>query len=199
MAKNISLSSKLCQYIKSTGIHGLFIINRDTFTDNRGFFREVYHLNELEEVLGYEFTVLQMNHSSSFPGVIRGIHPDPWDKLVYPLNGKTFIAVADINPLSPTFKRVETFTLDDNCRSALFIQKGLGNSMCVMGEETVNYIYLVTSYWDGNLLSGTRAVAYNDPDLNISWPVKNPIISDKDAQNKTLREYYQDEYPELFE
>lgn len=192
------LPTNASKYIKPTGIKGLFTIERETFDDNRGFFREVFHLNELEEVLGYKFEALQMNHSNSQPGVIRGIHPDPWDKLVYPVSGQLFTAIVDIDPTSPTFKKVETFTIDDQHRYALFIQKGLGNSLCVLGEEPVNYVYLVTSYWDGNLLSGMRAVAYNDPDLNIDWPVKNPIISDKDKQNKTLRDHYQKEYPELF-
>ncbi len=190
--------SKASEHIKTTGIEGLFVIERETLDDSRGFFREVFHLDELEEVLGYKFDGVQMNHSMSKPGVVRGIHPDPWDKLIYPASGKVFTAIADIDPKSPTFKKVETFTMDDDHRYALFIRKGLGNSLCAVGEEPVNYIYLVTSYWDGNLLSGMRAVAYNDPDLNIAWPVENPIISEKDLHNKTLREHYQEEYPELF-
>ncbi|MBI4037248.1 dTDP-4-dehydrorhamnose 3,5-epimerase family protein [Candidatus Daviesbacteria bacterium] len=185
-------------YIKQTKIAGLYKIDREIFWDNRGFFREVYHKDELEEALGYEFNAVQMNHSLSGPKVLRGIHPDPWDKLVYPLNGQVFIAIVDIDPKSPTFKQVETFNVDDNNRHGLFVRKGLGNSLCVLGQEAVHYVYLVTSYWDGHAMSGMRAVAYNDPDLNIAWPIKDPILSDKDKQNKTLREHYQKEYPNLF-
>lgn len=185
-------------YVKTTKIAGLYKIDREIFWDNRGFFREVYHKDELEKTLGHQFNPVQLNHSLSQPKVLRGIHPDPWDKLVYPLNGQVFIAIVDIDPLSPTFKHVETFNVDDNNRHGLFVAKGLGNSLCVLGQEAVHYIYLVTEYWDGHAMSGMRAVAYNDPDLNIAWPIKDPILSDKDKQNKTLREHYQKEYPNLF-
>lgn len=186
------------QYIKPTSIDGLYIIERPTFTDERGYFREVFHLNELEEAIGYNFTTVQMNHSVSVPRVIRGFHPDPWDKLVYPVTGDVFIAIADVDPESPTFKRVETFRVNDENRTALFIKKGLGNSICVVGEEDVHYVYLVTSYWDGNAASGMRAVRFDDPDLGVDWPVKDPIISEKDQQNSTLKKLYQADYPELF-
>ncbi len=186
------------QYIKPTSIEGLYMIKRPTFTDERGYFREVFHLDELEQVIGYAFTSVQMNHSVSKPRVIRGFHPDPWDKLVYPVSGEVFIAIADVDPKSPTFKKVETFLINDQNRIALFLKKGLGNSICVVSKEPVHYVYLVTSYWDGYAASGMRAVRLDDPDLGVDWPVKDPIISEKDKQNKTLRELYADEYPDLF-
>lgn len=179
------------QYIKKASIPGLFILERPINRDERGFFREVFHLDELEKVLGYSFKVLQMNHSNSKKGVLRGLHAEGWNKLVYPLTGKAFIALVDIRPNSETFSKVETFTIDDSNRYGLFIPRGLANSICVMGEIEVNYIYLVDQYYDG---TDTRAIAWDDPDLAIDWPIKDPIISERDKNNPKLR----DLFPEKF-
>lgn len=180
------------EYIKKTSIPGLVVIERPTFKDERGFFREAFRLNELEEVTGIKFNIVQWDHSYSVPGVIRALHAENWNKLVYPLTGKMFSAVVDIRPESPTFGNVETFEFTEENPKALFIPKGLANSICVHGEEPVHYLYLVDSYYDG---TDTRAVAWDDPDLNIKWPIKNPIISDRDKNNPRLR----DLFPEKFQ
>lgn len=178
------------KFVKTTSILGLLVLERPTVSDERGFFKEVFHLDELEEVLGYEFKPVQANHSQSLTGVLRGLHAENWNKLVYPLTGKVFVAIADIRPESETFAKVETFTLDDSNRFALFIPKGLANSFCVI-EGTVNYLYLVDAYYNG---LDIRAIAFDDPDLNIDWPIKNPIISERDKSNPRLR----DLFPEKF-
>ena len=178
-------------YIKKTNIEGLFIIERPIFEDERGFFREVFRLNDLEEVIGFKFNIVQSNHALSKPNVIRALHAENWNKLVYPVNGKMFSAVVDIRPDSDTFLKVETFNFDSDFKKALFISKGLANSICVNGEKEVDYIYYVDSYYDG---SDTKAIAWDDPDLNITWPVKNPIISQRDRKNPTLRELFPDKF-----
>lgn len=170
--------------VKKTSIAGLFVIEFETHGDERGFFREVFHLDELSENLGFEFKPVQMNHSRSKPNVLRALHAENWNKLVYPVSGKMFAAIADIRSDSPTFKKVETFDFDDSKKYALFISKGLANSICVNGDKDCDYIYLVDSYYDG---SDTTAIAFDDPDLNIKWPVKNPIISERDKNNPKLR------------
>ncbi len=179
------------QRVNKTSIEGLLVLERPTFNDERGFFREVFHLDELEQVLGFEFKSVQMNHSRSLPKVIRALHGENWNKLIYPLSGEMFAAVVDIRPESSTFGKFETFTFSDKDRFALFIPKGLANSICVTGQEAVDYIYLVDKYYDG---SDTRAIAWNDPDLNIDWPIKDPIISERDRNNPALR----DLFPEKF-
>ena len=177
-------------FIKTTSVSGLLIIERDTHADERGFFREVFRMNELTPVLGFEFKPVQMNHSLSRPGVIRAIHAENWNKLVYPVSGKMFAAIADIRPESSTFAKVETFIFDDSKKYALFISKGLANSICAV-EGDVNYIYLVDAYYDGK---DTRAIAWDDPDLKINWPVKNPLVSDRDKANPKLRELFPDKF-----
>lgn len=179
------------KYIKTTSIPGLLILERPIFSDKRGFFRELFHKDELEEVIGFKFDGIQMNHSHSLPGVLRGIHAEEWNKIIYPVCGQVFVAIVDIRPDSPTFSKVETFVIDDGNRIGLFIPNGLANSLCIMGDKAVDYIYLVDAYWDG---TDTRAIAWNDPDLNIKWPIKDPIISERDQNNPKLR----DLFPEKF-
>ena len=179
------------QNIQKTSIEGLLILNRPIAADERGFFRELFHKNELEEAAGFAFNGVQMNHSHSLPGVIRGIHAEAWNKIIYPVCGEVFIAIVDIRPNSPTFSKVEQFIINDENRIGLFISNGLANSLCVIGEKAVDYIYLVDAYWDG---SDTRAIAWDDPDLAIDWPTKSPILSKRDLQNPKLR----DLFPEKF-
>lgn len=179
------------KYIKTTSIPGLLILDRPTHLDERGFFREVFHLDELEEVLGHEFKPIQWNHSKSKPKVLRGQHAENWNKLIYPVTGELFASVVDIRPESETFAKVETFVFDDTKRNALFIPKGMANSFCVIGNTDVNYLYLVDAYYDGTDIT---AIAWDDPDLNIKWPISDPIISQRDKNNPTLR----DLFPEKF-
>lgn len=178
--------------IKRTKIQGLYILERPTFSDERGFFRELYHLDELEKAIGREFKIVQVNHSNSVPNVIRGFHAEPWNKLVYCVSGRAFHAITDLRPDSPTFGRIQTFTFDDEHRFALFVSKGLGNSLCAIGPELVNYVYFVDDYYRG---LPAPAVIWNDPDLNVGWPVKNPIVSKKDRQNPTLRQLFPEKFP----
>ena len=181
----------MSEFVINTPIKGLLILKRPTHFDERGFFREVFHLNELEEALGEKVNFIQLNHSLSKKGVIRALHAENWNKLVYPVTGKMFAAVVDIRDDSSTFGMVETFEFSAEDRYALYIPEGFANSICVTGEEDLNYIYLVDKYYDG---TDTKAITWDDPDLAIDWPIKNPIISQRDKNNPRLR----DLFPEKF-
>lgn len=179
----------MSDFVKETSIKGLYKLVRPIFNDDRGFFREVFHMNELEEV-GIDFKPVQWNHSLSKKGVIRAIHAENWNKLVYPATGTMFAAIVDIRPGSETFGRVETFTFSPDDRYALFVSKGLANSICAV-EGDVNYMYLVDAYYNG---TDMRAIAWDDPDLNIYWPVDKPIISERDKHNPKLRELFPEKF-----
>src|SRR4051812_10077994 len=101
--------------IQKTSIPGLFVIKSELIFDNRGCFHQSLLERDLRAITDTEFKLAQWNHHLSVPGTIRGFHPDRWDKIVRPTSGKLFIAIADIDPLSPTFKKVETFIFDDDC------------------------------------------------------------------------------------
>src|SRR3989344_3315494 len=183
------------QYNKKASIPGLLVIERPTHRDFRGFFHEIFRQNELEKVAGIKFNPVQLNHAVSVSRVIRAIHTEGWNKLVYPATGKMFAAIVDVRPESKTFGRVETFTFDntkkDSSHTALFLPKGMGNSVCVIGNEPVHYFYIVDEYWDDKKAAG---IAWDDPDLAIDWPVKNPIISERDKNNLTLREHFPEKF-----
>lgn len=185
----------MTEFINETSIPGLLLIERPTFPDERGFFHEVFRLNELEKVTGKKFSPVQWGHSYSLPKVIRAIHTEKWQKLVYPINGKMFAAFIDVRPDSEAFMKVETFTFDntkkDSPHTSVYIPPGVGNSICVVGDEPLHYAYLVDEYWDNNKALG---IAWDDPDLNITWPVKNPIISERDKNNPRLRELFPDKF-----
>lgn len=179
------------KFIKKTSIKGLLILERPTFSDERGFFREIFHKDELEEVLGIKFDGVQMNHSRSNKGVLRGLHAEGWNKIISPVTGSAFLAIVDIRLDSDTFGKYETFTITDEKRFSLFVPNGMANSICVIGDTPVDYFYLVDAYYTGG---DTRAVAYDDPDLNIPWPIKDPIVSDRDKNNPKLRDLFPDKF-----
>ncbi|MBN1169237.1 dTDP-4-dehydrorhamnose 3,5-epimerase family protein [Candidatus Woesebacteria bacterium] len=185
---------KLPVNIKKTPLQGLFIITRPVFEDQRGFFHELYRSSELQEV-GINFRPIQINHSLSKPKVIRAIHTEGWQKLIYPVTGKMFAAFVDVRIKSKTFGKVFTKIFDntktDTKRSAVFIPPGIGNSICVAGDGPVHYIYAVDQEWDNSKAQG---IAWNDPDLNIKWPVKDPIVSKRDKDNLTMRQLFPEKY-----
>lgn len=179
------------EFIQKTSIEGLLILKRPIHKDNRGFFREIFHIDEVEKILNIEFKGIQMNHTYSNPKVLRGIHGENWNKIIYPVNGEVFVAIADIRVDSPTFAKFETFIINDENRIALFLSKGLANSYCVMGSQPIDYIYLVDAYYDG---IDQRAIAWDDPDLAIDWPISDPIISERDKNNPRLRELFPEKF-----
>lgn len=176
--------------IEATAIDGLFVIRWETHTDDRGFFRQTFRVDELAEALGRTVVLRQGNHSRSKPRVLRGFHAEPWDKLVYVARGTAMAAVADVRPQSPTFGDVATFHLGDaGERIRLFISDGLANAYCAYGDTDVDYLYDVSRPWFD---ADKRAVAFDDPDLAVAWPVTDPIVSDADRFNPTLRTRFPD-------
>jgi dTDP-4-dehydrorhamnose 3,5-epimerase len=134
---------------------------------------------------------VQGNHARSEPGVLRGFHAEPWDKLVQVTRGRALAAVADVRPDSPTFGSAETFTLGDGTdRLRLFVSAGLGNAYCVLGAEPADYLYDVTAEWRPDV--DKRAVAWDDPTLGVAWPVEDPVVSAEDRDAPTLRTRFAD-------
>ena len=177
--------------IERTAIDGLLIVRFDTHSDPRGFFRQTYQAPELADALGRPVTFAQGNHARSAPGVLRGFHAEPWDKLIYVARGTVLAAIADPRPDSPTFGEVATFRLgDDGERLRLFVADGLANSYCTLGDTDVDYLYDVSATYDP--AADKRAVAFDDPDLAVDWPIDDPVVSDADRTNPTLRQRFPD-------
>jgi len=179
------------EFVQKTSINGLLILKRPIHEDNRGFFREIFHISEIEKTLNIEFNGIQMNHAYSNPKVLRGIHAENWNKIICPINGEVFVAIVDIREGSSTFGKYETFIINDQNRIALFVSKGLANSYCITSKTAVDYIYLVDAYYDG---TDQRAFAFDDPDLAIDWPIKDPVISERDRNNPKMRDLFPDRF-----
>jgi dTDP-4-dehydrorhamnose 3,5-epimerase len=179
--------------IQTTEIPQLLLYERPTFPDNRGLFKEIVELRDLETVLGKEIHIVQANHSKSIPRVIRGIHSEPWEKIIYVPKGTVKAVFVDLRTDSPVFGKAITITFSDTNRKAVYLPKGIGNSYANIGEEDAEYIYMVTDYYKGEK---TPAINLNDPLLTKQfggWGIENPIISDADKNHPTLQEKFGNE------
>lgn len=188
--------TQFSENIIKTSIEGVVLIQRPIHGDSRGFVHEPYNKEELKAATGIEFNPVQWTHAYIKPGVVKAVHCENWNKLIYPITGNLYAPICDLRPNSPTFGKVEYITIDntkeDSKRQALFLPSGgIGNAICTLGDEMMHYFYLIDSYWDDAKASG---VAWNDPDLNIKWPIENPILSERDKTNKTLRETFPDKF-----
>lgn len=172
-------------YITPTSISGLVVIERPTFPDDRGFFRESIRIPDLEQVTQIPFHVAQANHARSPKDILRGIHIAPWNKLIYVVSGKVQSVIVDLRKDSPTFGKYETLVIGDENRKSVFIPKGCGNSYLVLSDEA-DYTYLTDELWSSGKEIG---IAWNDQTLNITWESTAPVLSEKDKQNMSFEEY----------
>lgn len=174
--------------IEETNLAGVLLISRPVLPDDRGFFKEIYRKNELEERLGIEFNPVQANQARSSKYTLRGIHASPWNKLVSVMKGSAQIVIVDLHEDSATFGEHFTQVLGEGDHKSIFIPKGYGNSYLVLSEE-VDCLYITDAYWGPGL---EKSVIWNDPDLKIEWMLKGnkPVLSEKDQKNPTLREVF---------
>ncbi|OGH11715.1 MAG: hypothetical protein A3B38_03030 [Candidatus Levybacteria bacterium RIFCSPLOWO2_01_FULL_36_13] len=176
--------------IKTTEIPGLLIYQREVFEDNRGFFHEIIELKDIEKVLGKKINIVQSNHARSYPNVIRGFHAEPWEKIIYVASGEAMAVIVDFRTDSETFGKAVKIMLGEKNHNTIYLPEGMGNSFCVIGDKTVEYIYYITNYFEGK---PTPAVFYNDPIIIKQfggWPIDNPIVSEKDKNYPTLKEKF---------
>ncbi|MCR9258112.1 MAG: dTDP-4-dehydrorhamnose 3,5-epimerase [Pseudomonadaceae bacterium] len=167
-----------------TELPGVLIIEPDVFGDERGFFLETYQQSRYQDI-GIEFDFVQDNHSRSQRGVLRGLHAqknNPQGKLVRVSQGAVFDVAADINPASDTFGKWVGVELNDNNMRQLWIPPGYAHGFQVL-SETADFEYKCTAYYDPQDEIGVR---WDDPTLNVQWPLKQPTVSAKDKQLPTL-------------
>jgi dTDP-4-dehydrorhamnose 3,5-epimerase len=167
--------------IEELGIRGCWLSYSPIHLDNRGNFREWFKAESLENSLGRGFEVRQANLSVSRKDTIRGIHfsksKDGQGKWVTCASGSIWDVVVDIRPTSSTFGKWISVELSADSGHSLFISEGLGHGFLAL-EETSVVVYLLNSQYSPQEEFGINPL---DLDLAISWPTKNPIISEKDA------------------
>lgn len=170
--------------IEQTTIQGLLLVKPKRFDDSRGFFSEIMRLDELNKQFS-NVKFVQFNHAHSNKNVLRGMHAEPWTKFVYVFKGEVFTAITDMRTDSSTFGKTQTFSINDENRIGLFIPEGCAHGYCVISEESEHF-YAVTEYYTGK--EKKRAFLWNDKEIAIPWPTKEPIISDADKNNSTFKE-----------
>ncbi len=177
--------------IKKTPIKGVYIIRPHTHKDSRGLFVEAFTISVLEKTLGKRFKAKAWNHSKSKAGVLRGLHFENTSKLIYPNNGKVFVAVADTRPESKTFGKHLTFIFSEKDPFSIFIEPGIAVGFCPADKKDVDYQYLMSKEYSS---LKPRGLLWNDPDLKINWPLKKPILSERDKNNPTLRKLFPEKF-----
>jgi len=172
--------------INTTSIDGAYLIDLDVFGDERGYFLESYHHRKyVEQGLNVEF--VQDNRSQSKKNVLRGLHyqiEDPSGHLIYVTHGKVFDVGVDLRKSSPTFGETISFVLTADKPQQLYLPAGVAHGFCTL-NETNEILYKCTTYYNPEDEAG---LLWNDPDLGIRWPVKNPDINERDAQYPRLKD-----------
>ena len=168
--------------VLKTKFKGLIVFKNRSFKDKRGYFRELLRENNLKKK--FPFLVMSLSKKN----VVRGLHLQrikPQGKLITVLKGKIFDVALDLRKNSKTFGKYFSIYLSEKNSTSIYIPPGFAHGFCGMDKE--NYmIYSCTNYRHEKSEMGIK---FNDEDINIKWPVKRPILSKKDRNNISLKEY----------
>jgi dTDP-4-dehydrorhamnose 3,5-epimerase len=168
----------------ATPLEGLIVIEPQIFGDERGFFLETHHQQRYREY-GIDRIFVQDNLSFSVKGTLRGLHfqvTKPQAKLVQALTGEVFDVAVDIRPDSATFGKWFGIHLSQQNKYQLFIPEGFAHGFCVL-TESAHFAYKCSAYYDPQDEGG---ILWSDQTIAIDWPLKNPILSEKDSQFSSL-------------
>lgn len=172
--------------VVETALPGVLIIEPKAFGDHRGFFLETFQVERYREA-GITLPFVQDNHSRSQRGVLRGLHfqkTRPQGKLVSVSRGAVYDVAVDIDPASATYGQFVGVELNDDNHRQMWIPPGYAHGFCVL-SEVADFQYKCTDFYfpadEGGLL-------WNDPDVGIPWPITEPQLSAKDANNPRLRD-----------
>lgn len=173
---------------ESPTIPGVYTVHLKPFADARGRFIEIFRKEWFPQ---RSWAVVQSNRSESAAGVLRGLHyhhrqVDYW----HVIQGKIQAALVDLRRSSPAFGASQMIAMGQDDMLGLFIPIGVAHGFVSLTEATL--LYYVDNYYDG---ADEFGVAWNDPDLGLSWPVATPIVSERDADNPRLRDIPQDALP----
>jgi len=169
---------------KGNILKDVLIISPYIYEDFRGSYVETYneesYTNAIEEQLGKNLHFIQDDISVSKKNVVRGLHGDygTW-KLIQCLYGSFYLAVVDVRKDSPTYLKWETFVLDDRSRQQILAPAGFVNGHLCLSDMCI-FSYKQSTYYKG--ADKQITMKWDDPDLGIPWPVKDPILSERDRK-----------------
>ncbi len=171
---------------QETELPGVLVIEPMVFEDNRGFFMEVHHRDKFADA-GINQPFVQDNHSHSSHGTLRGLHfqePHAQGKLVRAVNGAIFDVAVDIRRGSPHFGHWVGVELTSENRKQLWIPPGFAHGLQVV-SETTDVLYKCTDIYAP---ADERVIAWNDPDIGIDWPLKEPHLNERDSRAPRLKD-----------
>jgi dTDP-4-dehydrorhamnose 3,5-epimerase len=158
---------------------GLMLVKPRVFDDGRGFFLELYKRSDYVKAGIHEYLV-QDNYSKSAQGVLRGLHyqktPKAQGKLVTCIKGRIFDVAVDIRKGSPFYGRWRGVELTEENKFLLYVPPGFAHGFQVLSEDA-EVMYKCTEEYSP---SDDRGIIWNDPSLDIAWPIKEPLLSGKD-------------------
>ena len=162
----------------------LVLVTPQRFGDRRGYFGETYSRRGYEK-LGIAAEFVQDNHSRSSKDVLRGLHfqkSKPQGKLVRVVRGEVYDVAVDIRNGSLTYGQWEAVILSEQNKTQFWVPPGFAHGFVVLSDEA-DFEYKCTDYYDP---SDEGSILWNDSDLDIPWPIDNPILSNKDASADRL-------------
>ena len=169
-----------------TALPDVIVVEPDVHRDARGFFLETYH-REKYAAGGITATFVQDNHSRSVRGTLRGLHAQlvkAQGKLIRVVEGEIHDVAVDIRRGSPTFGRSVGMRLTGEDFRQLWIPPGFAHGFCVL-SEIAHVEYKCTELYDP---AHEISILWNDPDLAIDWPIREPVVSAKDSRAPRLRD-----------
>lgn len=172
------------------------VLAPEVFQDDRGFFMEVFREDQFRG-LGLPTHFPQENHSKSVKGVVRGLHfqwDPPMGKLMRVTLGTAFLVAVDIRKGSPTFGKWFGAEVSAENKKFVWAPASFARGFCVL-SDVAEIQYMCTGIYNSRAESGIR---WDDPAIGIAWPVKDPILSAKDANARTLAQWAQSPESENF-
>jgi dTDP-4-dehydrorhamnose 3,5-epimerase len=173
-----------------TEIRDILIIEPTVYEDERGFFLESYNQKKFK-IKGIDVQFVQDNHSKSVKNTLRGLHYqiNPGQgKLVRVISGEVFDVAVDIRFGSPTFGHWVGYHLTSENKKQIYIPVGFAHGFCVL-SNSAEVEYKCTDFYSAE---NERGIKWDDPDIGIEWPIKDPILSSKDRKNLNFKEIKMD-------
>ena len=168
--------------LKKTKFRGLLVYDKKSFSDNRGYFRELF----LEKHFQTKFPFDAMSYSKK--NVLRGLHlqrKKPQAKLITVISGKIYDVCVDCRKKSKTFGKFFSIVLSENVNKSLLIPEGFAHGFYTLTNNAILH-YKCSNYRNAKTETG---IIWNDKYLRIKWPKKNPIISQKDKNNLAFKDF----------